>query len=156
MKIKTRSNWRDSIAIILIVTLFFVGLNRLQDQGVEENLGGQLAVRVEGNNRQGTIREAHVHSFRVASGVHNALSVLTQPFLNFNPEFHPFLNDTFGTAMNQNVSFSGSPEFIHDGGTNTRWTGTATQGTWNFADAGEVRLTGGNNNDRADFATTSH
>jgi len=101
----------------------------------------------------GSGKIAHVHGFSTAKRIdHAGLLVLTRPFQDFNPEFHPFLNDTFGTAMNQNISFSGTPEIIHNGGTTTEWTGTAIQGTWNFADGGKVTLTSGNNNDEASFA----
>ena len=96
--------------------------------------------------------EAHVHPFNTASGKHVGLVGLTERFLKFNPEFHPFLNDTFGTAMNQNIAFSGTPEIIHNGGTSTEWTGTAIAGTWNFADGGKVTITSANNNDEASFA----
>ncbi len=78
--------------------------------------------------------------------------VLQERFLNFNPEVHPFLNDNFGTGMNQNISFGGTPEIIHNGGTSTEWTGTALSGTWNFADAGTVSLTNGVNGNAARFS----
>ncbi len=96
--------------------------------------------------------EAHVHPFNTASGKHVGLVGLTERFLQFNPEFHPFLNDDFGTAMNQNIAFTGTPEIIHNGGTSTEWTGTAVAGTWNFADGGKITITSANNNDEASFA----
>ncbi len=103
--------------------------------------------------------ETHVHPFKTASGNHVGAVVLSERFLQFNPEFHPFLNDDFGTAMNQNVAFGGTPELIHDGGDNVGWIGTAVQGIWDFADtinpqAGTkcVSLTSANNNDEATFA----
>ena len=96
--------------------------------------------------------EQHVHPFKTASGNHVGAVVLNERFLNFRPEFHPFLNDTFGTAMNQNIAFSGTPEIIHNGGTSTEWTGSAIAGTWNFADGGKVTITSANNNDAASFA----
>lgn len=96
--------------------------------------------------------EVHVHSFITASGIHSGLLALTQPFLNFDPEFHPFLNENFGTAMNQNISFGGTPELIFDGGSGgTEWGSTAIQGSWNFADAGKVTITSANDNDEALF-----
>lgn len=51
--------------------------------------------------------EAHVHAFKTANGDHVGGVVLQERFLNFVPEFHPFLNDDFGTAMNQAVTFGG-------------------------------------------------
>ena len=104
----------------------------------------------------GTGLEAHVHRFSTAKRAdHSGLLVLTRPFMNFNPELHPFLNDTFGAAMNQNVAFGGTPEIIHNGGTSTEWTGTAIAGTWNFADSGKTTITSANNNDEASFAEES-
>jgi len=93
---------------------------------------------------------AHIHRF--AKGKHNGLVTLQERFFNFDPEFHPFLNDNFGTAMNQNASFSGTPEIIHNGGTSTEWDATAIAGTWNFADSGRISITTANNNDQASFA----
>lgn len=93
---------------------------------------------------------AYVHEF--AKGAHAGVVALTERFFDFDPEFHPFLNDTFGTAMNQNVTFSGTPEIIHNGGSSTEWTGSTIQGTWNFADLGKVTITSANNNDEASFA----
>ncbi len=97
--------------------------------------------------------EAHVHRFSTAKrDNHSGLLSLTRSFLNFNPEFHPFLNDTFGTAMNQSIAFSGTPELIFDGGSGgTEWAGTAVQGSWNFADGGKVTITSANNNDESLF-----
>lgn len=97
---------------------------------------------------------AHVHELPGATK-HVGLLTLQERFLQFNVEVHPFLNDTFGTAMNQNISFGGTPEIIHNGGTSVEWTGSAIQGTWDFADAGKVSLTSGNNADAATFAEES-
>jgi len=95
--------------------------------------------------------KAHVHDLGVP-GNHSGVLTLQERFLKFNPEFHPFLNDDFGVAMNQNVTFSGTPEIIHNGGSSTEWTGTAIQGTWNFADSAKITITSANNNDEASFA----
>lgn len=110
-----------------------------------------INVRILGGD--GTGLEAHVHRFSTAKrDDHSGLLVLTRPFMNFNPELHPFLNDTFGVAMNQNIAFGGTPEIIHNGGTSVEWTGTAIAGTWNFADGAKVTITSANNNDAASFA----
>lgn len=82
----------------------------------------------------------------------NGLVVQSHPFITLNPTAVPFLNDTFGNAMNQNVAFSGTPEIIHNGGTSTEWDATAVQGTWNFADGAKISLTAADNNDEASFA----
>jgi len=96
--------------------------------------------------------KAHVHGFSTAEkDDHAGLLVLTRPFQDFIPEFHPFLNDTFGIAMNQNVTFSGTPEIIHNGGNSVEWTASALQGAWNFADANKITITSANNNDEAQF-----
>lgn len=106
---------------------------------------------IQGNSSE--VIDAHVHRFSTQRSTHGGLVVLTKGLLEFNPEsFKPFLNDTFGGAMNQNVSFSGSPELILDGGTGgTEWAATALSGTWNFADSGKATITSANNNDAARF-----
>jgi len=96
--------------------------------------------------------EQHVHPFETATGKHVGSVVLQERFLNFSQEVHPFLSDTFGTAMNQAITFGGTPEIIHNGGTSAEWDGTATQGTWNFADGGKVSITSADDNDAASFA----
>jgi len=97
--------------------------------------------------------KAHVHPFSTAARKdHVGLLALTERLTKFNPELQLFSNDDFGTAMNQNVSFSGTPEIIHNGGTSTEWTGTAISGTWNFADSDKITITSADNNDQASFA----
>ena len=78
------------------------------------------------------------------------LVAYTDKLHDFAVEVHPFLNDQFGTAMNQDVSFSGTPELIFDGGSGgTEWAATANAGTWDFADSGKVTITNANNLDSA-------
>lgn len=92
-----------------------------------------LEIKIVGQRGKDSSKgEAHVHPFKTASGIHFGLVALSHPFLSFNTEFHPFLNDTFGTAMNQNVTFGGTPENIHNGVDNVYWTGSALSGTWDF------------------------
>lgn len=173
--------------------------------------------------------KAHVH--KMGEGLkdlprHSALLTLSERALQFIPEFHPFLNDTFGNQMNQVVTFGGaqlrativhagvnsgnaqsgttdvaSPaafelddtgqsfeavvgpgSLVHNTATglfarvvtvnsdtkltldtdimqpgneayhiNDIWPGTAVQGTWNFADGGEISITTADNNDEATF-----
>lgn len=97
--------------------------------------------------------QAHVHGFSTAKRKdHTGLLVLTRPFRDFNSELHPFLNEDFGAAMNQNIGFSGTPDLILDGGSgNSEWTASIIAGTWNFADSGKATITSANNNDSADF-----
>ncbi len=76
----------------------------------------------------GEMRDIHVHR---REG-HNFGLVQTERFLQFNAEFHPFLSDTLGTAMNQNVGFTGEPTIIHAGvNSGAKLTGT-TDGTTSF------------------------
>ena len=109
----------------------------------------------------GTGKTAHVHAFAgKRNKKHHGLLVQQEPFLQLNPEFHPFIHSTFGTAMNQNISIGGgSTELIHNGTDAVGWTGTAVSGTWDFSDttnpsAGSncVSLTSGNNADEAVFS----
>lgn len=83
---------------------------------------------------------------------HRGLVVLTDRLLEFEQQNNYFLNDTFGSAMNQNVTFGGTPEIIHNGGSSVEWTGSAIAGAWNFADGGKVSLTAGDTGDEATFA----
>jgi hypothetical protein len=69
-----------------------------------------------------------------------------------------FLNETYGSALNQDGTFTGTPVGIHNGTDSVEWTGAAVTGTWDFADtvnpyAGTkcVSLTSANNNDSATF-----
>jgi len=117
-------------------------------------------IRTQLQDGDGSGNIAHIHEFSTAQRKdHVGLLTLQERFLKFNPEFHPFLNDTFGTAMNQNVTFGGGPECIHDGGDSACWTGAIVAGTWDFADtttpqAGTkcVSLTNGEDGDEATFA----
>jgi hypothetical protein len=67
-------------------------------------------------------------------------------------EFRPFLNATYGTALNQNVTFGGTPEIIHNGATSTEWTAAAAQGTWDFTTGAVITMAAANNNDHATFS----
>jgi len=117
----------------------------------EENLSAVVS-NIQGFNANGQIIQPHVDNLR---GKQPGLVVATRDLNDVFTTVTPLLNETFGADLNQNVSFTGDPEFIHNGGDDTRWTGSATQGTWNFADSGKITLTNGNNDDRADFATSS-
>ena len=87
-----------------------------------------------------------------------ALTVATTPLLESTPTTRPYLNDTFGSAMNQNVTFAGTAENIHDGGDTAGWTAAAGAGVWDFADSDAeqagtngISITTANNNDIALF-----
>lgn len=71
----------------------------------------------------------------------------------------PFVNPIYGSAMNQDASFGGTPVIIHDGGDTVAWTPVADAGAWNFADtttpysgAACVSISSANNNDSATFS----
>ena len=117
-----------------------------------------MTAKVHITDGNGTGLQAHVHDFDSVKGNHFGLLTLQERFLNFTIESHPFLNDNFGSAMNQEVSFSGDAELIHDGGDVLGWSGVAVVGTWDFADTTNpvsgsacFSLTLGNNSDQATF-----
>lgn len=85
--------------------------------------------------------------------------VYTREYADRESTTRPFLNDTYGNDLAQAATFGGTPVNIHDGGDVAGWTGTATAGTWDFADTTTpssgtkcVSLTSANNNDSANFA----
>lgn len=119
---------------------------------------------VGGKGKDAKLTRAHVHPFETAGEhKHHGLVSLTHPFLELRPEFHPFLNDDFGAAMNQNIAFTGTPSIIHTGGDTTgQWSTSIVAGTWDFNDTTDpfagsacVSLTSANNNDQAIFSTIS-
>lgn len=94
----------------------------------------------------------------VQKGGDTGLAVLTESAHDTIPVVRPLVNPTFGADMNQAISFSGTPELIHDGGDNAGWTGAAGAGTWDFADTTTpndgtkcVSVTAANNGDNASF-----
>ncbi len=95
------------------------------------------------------ILEAHVHPFPTNSGQHIGLVTLTHPFIQTEPSTEFFFNSSFGIAMNQNVTFSGTPEVIFDGTDSGAWTSTLVSGIWDFADGGKVTITTAENLDNA-------
>ena len=109
-----------------------------------------LPVRIVGTD--GGAEVLTVQVLKSSDGKYSGLIVLSDPLIQYNSLTRFFINDTFGSAMNQNVAFGGTPEIIHNGGTSTQWTGSAVQGAWNFADSGKISLTSANNNDEALFA----
>jgi len=76
-------------------------------------------------------REVSVENFDTdgTSPSHNGLVVLTTPLISSHPYFVPFTNDEFGESLNQAVTFSGTPDEIHDGIDETLWTASAITGT---------------------------
>ncbi len=108
-------------------------------------------IGASGPNDPSTKRN-EIYPFDTKNGNHAGLAVLTHPFIETEPSTTFFTNPTFGIAMNQNISFSGIPELIFDGGSGgTEWTGSAIAGAWNFADGGKVTITNANNGSAAIF-----
>lgn len=107
----------------------------------------------------GAGKSAHIHTPVNGVVLPSGLAVYTEPLVAKTRRTKFFLNPTFGADMNQNVTFGGTPENVHDGGDNAGWTGTAIQGIWDFADttdpqagAAHVSITDANNLDMASFA----
>ena len=95
----------------------------------------------QGDSGKAGLLKANVQPFSVFGGKHAGLVVLHKEFQEFKPNLIPFTNATFGNAMNQNVAFGGTPELIFDGGSGgTEWTGSSSDGEWDFADAGVVTV----------------
>lgn len=117
-----------------------------------------MAIKIHVTDGDGKDLSSHVHLFN--KGVHAGQLVLTENLAKFDPEFHPFINESFGIAMNQNVSFGGTPELITNGSDSAAgWSEAIIAGTWDFnADTGltgsSVSITSANNNDEATFSDT--
>ena len=62
----------------------------------------------------------------------NALVVATRPLKTFENDVQFFFNSTYGPNMNQNASFGGIPEKIHNGIDDVLWTASIISGTWTF------------------------
>lgn len=110
------------------------------------------SIRIVGN---GTKKSAKIFSGEHGSG----LLVYNEPVFKSLIAGQYLVNPTFGIAMNQAVTFTGTPELIHDGGDATGWTGTGVSGTWDFAASGlgvgggdAVTITNANDLDTASFA----
>lgn len=97
---------------------------------------------------RGSKTKAEVHSYDDVHG----LQVYTRDRDVVTPSSRPLLNSTYGSSLNQNVGFSGTPELIFDGGSGgTQWAQTALSGTWDFAATGKVTITSASNGDTAQF-----
>ena len=85
----------------------------------------------------------------------NSLIVAVQDLKTYNNIIQKrFTNDTYGTDLNQNVTFGGAPEEVHDGTDNAYWTGTAISGTWTF-DSTDQANTGTKSIDGTDTVNNS-
>jgi len=102
--------------------------------------------------KTGNILEQESYSKNTTTAKHIVGNVsYTHPLFDFDPTLKPFLNESFGVAMNQDVTFGGTPELIFDGGSGgTEWTGSGGS-EWDFSDGGKVVLDHGANNSVALF-----
>lgn len=66
-----------------------------------------------------------------------ALAVATRDLKVFNNKSLMFINETYGSNMNQNATFGGTPILVYDenAGTPTEWSTSALSGTWTFNSA---------------------
>jgi len=99
----------------------------------------------------GSGNKAHVHPFSTIHREHKGMLVLTHRFIETEPSTKFFLNETLGIAMNQDVSFGGTPEIIHNGETSTEWD-AAGSASFDFASGGKIVMTSANNADNAIFS----
>lgn len=88
--------------------------------------------------KDSTKRQVHVHPFETVTGIHQGFVSLVHPFLNLDPEFHPFLNEVNGTKMSIDAGFSGNAALIHNGSTTT----SAASGTTTSIGTAEINDTG--------------
>lgn len=85
-----------------------------------------ISTKIEDGSGEGL--QAHVHE----KDSHNGLIVFTDRLAQEVPITKVFTASGIGSDLNQNVSFSGTPEGIHDGEDSTLWTASALSGIWTF------------------------
>ena len=88
-----------------------------------------MAIDVKISDGAGTADTAK-HAYRPTG-----LVVYTEPFASVITQSYPALSTTYGANMNQNVTFGGTPDGIHNGTDSVLWTGSAISGTWVFNSA---------------------
>lgn len=67
----------------------------------------------------------------------HGIVVATRPLKEYTNKLTFFTNDTFGRDMNQDASFGGNPDEIHDGIDAVYWTASAISGAWTFNSAAQ-------------------
>ena len=79
----------------------------------------------------GTERPASIEQVGLPVDFKNksGLVTLTERLRKYSPDSAPFLNDSFGGALNQNGAVSGTPILVHDGIDSVLWTGSNIVGT---------------------------
>ncbi len=84
-----------------------------------------LRVDLYGPDHHGQERRPHVHR----RGEHSGLVVFSDPFHERTQKVTPLVNETFGAAMNQDVSFNTPKNVIYAGAAASAKTGTADTDT---------------------------
>lgn len=77
-----------------------------------------------GQNGSAAVREKR--------GIPSGLVVYSEPLRDTIAQTKAAVNPTYGADMNQNVSFGGTPEGVHNGTDSALWTASAISGTWTF------------------------
>ena len=93
-----------------------------------------VPVRLIGSNGTQALheQEIHVKSGPKSSRPVGGAIVYTETLRDYDTGIIPFFNPVYGIAMNQAVTFSGTPLSIHDGEDKTQWTANpiAGGGAW--------------------------
>ena len=88
-----------------------------------------IPIRIIGDARDNGVVEVEMFNPRAEGrGGESSMVVYTIPREQPTPKILPFLNETFGSAMNQAVGFSGTPINIHDGTDTALWSGSEITG----------------------------
>jgi len=73
---------------------------------------------------------------------YHGLVTLTDNLYSYDTKAVPALNDDYGTAMNQSVTFGGTPEGVHNGTDTSSWTGSNISGNKVTFNSGDRANTG--------------
>ena len=77
----------------------------------------------------GSKREVDVHRIDTVHGNHSALVTLSQDLIRGEVDARFLENTTYGAAMNQNATFGGTSDDVHNGTDAVQWTGTTLVGS---------------------------
>ncbi len=88
-----------------------------------------MSIKVRQGDGLGSGLEASVIE---PEGLIPGLVTFSKDIFDYETIFKPFLSDNFGSALNQNIAFSGSPEGVYDGTDSALWAASAISGTWDF------------------------
>ena len=89
-----------------------------------------IKVKIVGSNSTQAIHEQEIHvkpGPKQGKDIAGAI-VYTDVLRDFDTQQLPFFNPVYGIAMNQAVTFSGTPIDIHDGEDKTQWTANSIVG----------------------------